>query len=174
MAVKWKSNQSTWYREPLVWMIIAIPFSAVIMGAVTLFLAVSTYDGMVSDDYYKQGLQINRLMQRDALAERSGLSSVVLLGARGGVIEVRLDGNSRFTAPEIVNLRLFHATRPGLDVHIALRRIAAGRYLAGRPDLAPGHWYLQLDADGWRLKGELEAREDAQRLTLGRGASAEQ
>ena len=169
-----KPNPSTWYREPLVWMIIAIPFSAVIMGAITLFLAVSTYDGMVSDDYYKQGLQINRLMERDALAQRSGLSSVVLLGARGGVIEVRLDGNARFEAPEIVNLRLFHATRPGLDLHIALRRIADGRYLAGRPDLAPGQWYLQLDANGWRLKGDLDAGEGAQRLILGSGAGAEQ
>ena len=169
-----KANQSTWYREPLVWMLIAIPFSAVVMGAVTLFLAISTYDGMVSDDYYEQGLQINRSMERDALAEDSDLSSVVLLGARGGVIEVRLAGNARFKAPEIVNLRLFHATRPGLDVHSALRRLADGRYLGARPDLAPGHWYLQLDADGWRLKGELEGSEEAQRLALGRGAGAEQ
>ena len=170
MSVNSKPRLPRWYREPLVWMVIAIPFSAVIMGAVTLFLAISTYDGMVSDDYYEQGLRINRLMERDALAEHSGLSAVVSMGATGGVIEVGLDGDARFEAPEVVNLRLFHATRPGLDLHIALRRIAAGRYLAGRPDLALGRWYLQLDADGWRLKGELEGMQDAQRIELGRVA----
>jgi hypothetical protein len=140
------------------------------MGAVMLTLAVTTYDGLVADDYYEKGLQINRSMERDAMAERQGLAAVVLLGSGGGAVEVRLDGNPRFEAPEIVNLRLFHATRPGLDLHLALRRIASGRYLASRPDLAPGRWYMQLDADGWRLTGELEGTEDAQRLRLGRAA----
>jgi len=33
---------------------------------------------------------------------------------------------------------------------------------------------LQLDANGWRLKGDLDAGEGAQRLILGSGAGAEQ
>lgn len=161
-----------WYREPIVWLIVAIPASAVVMGAIMLGLAVSTYDGLVADDYYKKGLQINRSMERDARAKQHGLSSLVRLGPRGGVIEVALDGNHGFQVPEVVNLRLFHATRPGLDRDIVLRRVAAGRYLASRPPLAPGRWYLQLDADDWRLTGELEGSDDAQRLQLGRGRAA--
>jgi hypothetical protein len=150
--VKPEHESSTWYREPMVWLVVGIPGIAVLMGAVMLTLAVTTYDGLVADDYYKRGLQINRSMERDTMAERHGLASV--------------------EPPEIVNLRLFHATRPGLDLHVVLRRIESGRYLASRPDLAPGRWYVQLDADEWRLKGELEGREDAQRLRLGRAAAA--
>jgi hypothetical protein len=158
----------------MVWLVVMIPGSAVIMGAVMLTLAVSTYDGLVEDDYYEKGLQINRSMERDTVAERHDLAAVVLLGPAGAAIEVKLDGNASFEAPEIVNLRLFHATRSGLDLHLRLRRVASGRYLASRPGLAPGRWYVQLDADGWRLKGELEGTEAAQRLRLGRAATAAQ
>lgn len=162
---------SAWFRQPLVWMVIAIPLASVIMGVIMLVLSITTYDGLVSDDYYKQGLQINRSMERDAVAERRGLSSEVLLGASGGVIEVLLEGRPPFEAPQIVDLRLFHATRPGLDRHIVLRRVSTGRYRSGRPDLAPGRWYLQLNADDWRLRGEFEGGEGARRVVLGRAGA---
>lgn len=165
---------SPWYREPLVWMVVGIPLSAVLMGGVTLALAITTFDGMVSDDYYKQGMQINRLMERDALARRHELSSLVLLGPQGGIVEVHLEGNTGFEAPEIVSMNLFHATRPGLDREVVLRRSAAGTYLAARPELARGRWYLQLEADGWRLKGELEGTREARELRLGRAAGSTQ
>lgn len=170
MAVNPHEKSSVWYREPLVWMVVAIPLAAVLMGGVTLTLAITTFDGMVSDDYYKQGMQINRLMERDALARRHELSSLVLLGPQGGIVEVHLAGNASFQAPETLNLSLFHATRPGIDHEVVLRRSAAGTYLAARPELAQGRWYLQLDADGWRLKGEFEGTVDARKLQLGRAA----
>ncbi len=157
---------SSWYREPMVWLVLAIPASAVVMGAIMLALAISTYDGLVTDDYYRKGLQINRSMERDSSAERHGLTSLVRVGPRGGVIELRLEGRDGFEAPEVVNLRLFHATRSGLDVVIAMRRVGSGHYLASRPDLAAGRWHLQLDADDWRLRGELDGGDHAQRLLL--------
>lgn len=164
-------EQSIWYREPMVWLVLMIPASAVIMGAVMLTLAVSTFDGLVVDDYYKKGLQINRSMERDALAQSHDLESIVRFGEKGGVVEASLEGNVYFEPPEIVNLRLFHATRSGLDLQLKLRRVAAGRYVASRPDLAPGRWYVQLDADDWRLKGEIHGTQAAQRLKLGRAAT---
>lgn len=170
--MKPSQGPTIWYREPMVWLVLMIPAVAVVMGAVMLTLAVSTYDGLVVDDYYKKGLQINRTMERDALAQAHDIASVVRFGEKGGVIEASLDGNASFEPPEIVNLRLFHATRSGLDLHLTLRRVASGRYVASRPDLAPGRWHVQLDGDGWRLKGEIHGTRDAQRLGLGRAAAA--
>lgn len=148
----------------MVWLIIMIPLSAVVMGAVMLTLAVSTYDGLVTDDYYKKGLHINRSMERDELAVSYDLGADVVLGE---TVEVSLSGNAQFQAPEIVNLRLFHATRSGLDRHLRLRRIAPGRYVASGPRLEPGNWYLQLDADRWRLSARLSASDAPQRVNLG-------
>ena len=151
----------------MVWMVIMIPFSAVVMGAIMLTLAVSTYDGLVSDDYYKKGLQINRSMERDALAGSYDLTGEVALGAPDEMVEVSLAGNAEFQAPEIVHLRLFHTTRPGLDRHLVMRRVASGRYVASGSRLEPGAWYVQLDADGWRIKTRLIASDGPQRVSLG-------
>lgn len=169
-----KRKASIWYREPMVWMIIMIPFSAVIMGAILLTLAISSYDGLVSDDYYKKGLQINRSMERDALAGSYDLTGEVALGAPDEMVEVSLAGNAEFQAPEIVHLRLFHATRPGLDRHLVMRRVASGRYVASGSRLEPGAWYLQLDAGGWRLKTRLIASDGSQRVRLGHGQRPDQ
>ncbi len=55
-------ERSVWYREPYVWLLIAIPACAVVAGFVTLALAIATDDGLVVDDYYWQGKQINRVL----------------------------------------------------------------------------------------------------------------
>lgn len=168
MTSRSPSHPSPWYRQPLVWLVIGIPLSSVVMGIAMLTLSITTYDGLVTDDYYKQGLQINRSLERDEAARRHALSSEVLIGAAGGVIQVSLAGEASFQAPEVVDLRLFHATRAGLDRHIVLRRVSAGRYLSARPELAPGKWHLQLAADDWRLRGELQGGDGDRRLMLGR------
>ena len=152
----------------MVWLIVSIPATAVVMGAIMLYLAVSTYDGLVTDDYYQKGLQINRSMERDERAEAYGLSSLMTLDGSGGAVEILLEGGPAFAAPEILNLRLFHATRPGLDMHIRLRRLGDARYVASVAKLASGRWYVQLDADDWRLTGELAGGDGAIRLPLGR------
>ena len=54
MAVT-QSTAGSWKREPLVWMLIAIPFSAVVMGVVMITLAIQSSSGLVVDDYYKKG-----------------------------------------------------------------------------------------------------------------------
>ena len=57
-----------WYRQAWPWFLIAFPAIAVIAGAVTLWLAVSTSDGLVVDDYYKQGLAVQQTMARSQRA----------------------------------------------------------------------------------------------------------
>ncbi|RPI42555.1 MAG: hypothetical protein EHM59_17550, partial [Betaproteobacteria bacterium] len=49
-----------WYREPWPWLLMAAPAAAVLAGAVTLALAIQSYDGLVAEDYYKQGLAVNQ------------------------------------------------------------------------------------------------------------------
>ena len=72
-------------------MVLAIPASAVIAGAVMLVLANATWDGLVADDYYQQGMQINRSLARDAEAARLGLEAAVSFPALG-VVEARVAG----------------------------------------------------------------------------------
>ena len=57
-----------WYREPWPWILMAGPFTVVVAGMITLWLALESSDGMVADDYYKRGLAINQTLSRERLA----------------------------------------------------------------------------------------------------------
>lgn len=48
-----------WYRHPMVWLVIAIPVSAMLMGGVQLTLAIRTPESVVRADYYQAGRAIN-------------------------------------------------------------------------------------------------------------------
>lgn len=49
-----------WWKFGHVWLVIAGPVIVVIAGFVTLYLAISSPDPVVSEDYYRQGVEINR------------------------------------------------------------------------------------------------------------------
>ena len=141
-----------WFREPWVWLLILFPAAAVIGGAVTLYLAVTTSDGLVVDDYYKRGKAINRDLARDEAAASYGLSASLVLDSHDKRAQLVLDSGSA-AAPAEIRLSVLHPTQPGHDQVIRLTPIAASIYRGALVPLSQGHWYLQLEADDWRLSG---------------------
>ena len=67
-----------WYRQRWPWFLIALPATAVVGSIVTAVLAVRTFDGTVSADYYKQGLAINEEVERAQLARVLGLEARIM------------------------------------------------------------------------------------------------
>ena len=145
-----------WYREPLVWLLIAPPFAAILAGAVLLYLAISTSDGMVVDDYYQQGKTINTVLRRDELARVYGLRGNLQLHADH--VSLRLQG--RTPMPPSLQLQFLHATREAHDVTLMLARATDGVYRASLPSLVPGRWHVQIVGNDWRLTGTLRRPDD--------------
>ncbi|MCP4334173.1 MAG: FixH family protein [Gammaproteobacteria bacterium] len=144
-----------WKREPLVWMLIAIPLSAVIMGVVMITLAIQSFSGLVVDDYYKKGKQINRVLARDQLAYELDLAATFSIDTVGG-IKIRFDPGVSVIPGERIELKLVHATRPGLDQQLFFdikdsRLLESPLELPGR-----GRWNLILQTPDWRLTGSLQ------------------
>ncbi len=151
-----EARERPWYRQPLVWMLIAIPGSAVLFGIAMLAIAVASYDGLVVDDYYKRGLEINRDLERDRAAARLGMSAGVIFDARTSNVRVELiSGNSGVQLPSRLSLRLVHPTRAGLDRVVELRSIGQGHYSGKVGRLEAGHWHLHLETESWRILGRL-------------------
>lgn len=148
-----------WYREPFVWLLIAFPMTSVIGGFTTLYLAESSKDGMVVDDYYRKGKEINQLLARDQAAARHGLNARLKLSATDQQVVLRLAAREH-QLPGLLTLRWLHATRAGFDRTQELARAADGSYRAGFPELVPGHWYVQLEAQDWRLQGSLRVPDE--------------
>jgi hypothetical protein len=150
--------ENKWYRQPYVWLVIIFPAMAVIGGIITAWLAVSTDDGLVADDYYKRGLEINKTLDREQAAKSYGLEALVTLDKNKKIVQVTLRGNDHFRNPESVSLTFLHPTRGGLDRHVILRRVSGVSYESDLPDLPADHWYLQFEADNWLLMQTLYTR----------------
>ena len=143
----------TWYREPYVWFVIAIPLAAVIGGIITARLAIVSNDGLVVDDYYKQGLAINRVIDRDKAAQRLGIQATMQLAQDREQDRFRLflTGNEKFTAPQKLNVSFLYSTRSGFDKQLNLALTGNNTYQSELPRLKKGRWYIQIEADDWRL-----------------------
>ena len=155
-----QSTPGDWKREPLVWMLIAIPFSAVIMGVVMITLAIQSWSGLVVDDYYKKGKQINRVLARDKFAYELGLAAGLKIETDGS-IEIRFDPEVQFIPGDKIVLELVHATMPGLDQQLIMQKRDT-HLLRGEIRLpGSGRWNLFLQTGDWRLTGSLQYPQQA-------------
>lgn len=149
------SDTRRWYREPWVWLLISLPMTAVIAGMVTLYLAVSTSDGLVVDDYYKRGKAINVDLARDAAAARHELRADIDLDMRNNHVQLLLQGNIE-PLPETLTLSLLHPTQAGYDQLLSLQHAGDGVYSGAIDEVGRGNWYLQLETVEWRLSGSMQ------------------
>ncbi len=153
-----------WHKYPLVWMMLAIPFSAVIMGVVMIWLAIDTDDGLVADDYYKQGLEINRVIKRDKKAAELGLRAIIEFDNSTRLIRVQFDKGSLESFPKSLPLQLQHATRENSDITVLLDHGMANQYIGHvNQSISEGIWYFEIsgksgaDAD-WKLNARSHVR----------------
>lgn len=155
------SRSAPWYREPWPWILMSGPAIVVVAGIATAVIAWKNNDALVADDYYKQGLSINREIRRDAAAQRLGVVAQLSFSGDRTQVRVRLLG----TADSAAGLRmlLVHPTREGLDQEVALTSITGGLYEGRLKAPAGESWQVQvLDAGGvWRLSGTWNSKSEA-------------
>jgi uncharacterized protein len=152
-----------WYRERWPWLLMAGPAIVVVAGVATAVLAVTSFDGLVAEDYYKQGLGINRDLAREANARTFGVAAMVQFSEDRTRVRVMLDPGA---APERLTLSLVHPTLAARDQSIPLARKADGWYEAAMRPPGEGAMRVKLeDGDGvWRISGDWRAREATLRL----------
>jgi hypothetical protein len=160
-----------WYRQRWPWLLISGPLIVVVAGFVTAYIAWSTDDGVIAEDYYKRGLLINKSLARGARSAELGLGAIVRVGADGTARVELTGGPAGFAAPATLTLRIVHATRAGLDRSAALARDPDGAY-RGRVEPPPvGRWLVSVETESWRLPAaEIAGRPDEVRLGIEREA----
>jgi len=144
-----------WYRYRGPWLLMLGPFMAVLAGSITIYLAVVSNDGLVDDDYYKQGLAVNQVTERNEHAEKMGWQADIMQSADRLQIRVLLHGRSDNQFPEVIKLRITHPTRSGVDQNLVLSG-SGGQYSGQLKAPLTGRWHVALE-DGkgeWRLAGD--------------------
>lgn len=148
-----REDTQPWFRQFWPWFLIALPGSVVIAAISTLVIANRYSDDLVVDDYYRNGLAINRQLEQQRTAQQRGLQADLRVFERR--IQLRLSGG---TPEPVLWLALSHPLEADRDFSIRLVSSAPGLYVAELPaEVAPRwHWTLTSDADGgWRIDGSL-------------------
>lgn len=144
-----------WYRQPWPWLLMLGPAVVVVAGFVTLWLAVKSSDGLVADDYYKQGLAINQTLARAERAKAMQLSARLRIDRNG--VRVKLHAREGVSLPDRIRISFVHPTRGGFDRSFDLQG-SAGIYYGGIDELSPGHWQVLVEdpVGMWRVSGAVQ------------------
>lgn len=154
-----QDNTTTpWYRQFWPWLLISIPGITVIAGIATIWLASSEPVALVRDDYYKEGMAVNRVLAKARAAQERGLSVQLEFDAAGQGVIAKMSGD--FSGSE-VQLDFIHPLEIDRDQSVTLHKQENGDFVGPLP-VKPDRWYLQLEGSGqgspWRLKGEIDLR----------------
>lgn len=145
-----------WFREPMVWLVIALPMTAVVAGLSTLAIAIRSGSTDAVPDVVRRTLQIQDAdIAADRRAIELGLRGELNIDAETGAIAARMQGLGENTPA--LTLRLLHAGRASRDLEVRL--VQAGETWHGRVDGAKGQaWNIELSAPdhSWRVGGRLD------------------
>lgn len=152
-----------WYKQFYPWMLIALPGSVVIACAVTIYLAVTADDSVVSDNYYKDGLKINQRLEQDERAKALGLAAQLEFDLEVG--DILMDVTGLLEDPEQLQLEFIHPTNHEYDRVVIMHRLQGNRYRGDLEYQLTFRQYLRLSPVGdinevdWRLNGDINFNE---------------
>ena len=148
-----------WYRHPWPWILMSGPAIVVVAGFSTMYIAFTHVDPLVVDQYYKEGLAINRMLERDHTALARGYRATIVLNEDRTLVRVRMAGEK---LPAELRLRFIHLTRSRLDRDFSARQIQPGLYQGSVQLPEAARWNVELeDAQlQWRLTGNWNPAED--------------
>lgn len=171
-------KKDLWYKEPWLLLVAGGPIVVVCASIYTGLIALWGSDKVVAEDYYKQGLMVNKDIQRDRRAHELELAAVVSVDAANQRVKIQLSGKGTF--PEQIQLSLANADASGNSVNeaihrMSLKQVSPGNYegdlkilsnpLTGSVKL----FHLKLETNNWRLTGDwFEPQQRAVRLTAGK------
>jgi len=149
-----RSDNQPWYKERWPWILMAGPATVIVAGVITVYLAIVSNDGLVTDDYYKQGMTVNQQLQRDHQASSIGLHADVMRSDMNVRLLLRSAGDAKL--PEKIVLKLAFPTRAGLDQAVEMVSEGQGFYSGKLTADVSGRWLVSLEdpAGQWRLQGE--------------------
>ena len=143
------------------------PGIVVVACLYTVFLAVTSDDGVVADDYYKRGLAINRRLERVERAAALRIGAEVDIAADGRVrVALSSPSPDADALPAVVVLGVRNATRAGMDRSAELVRGPEGAYVGRIEPVGQGRWLVSLETNAWRLPA-VETAGEFRKLTLG-------
>ncbi|MBU3022848.1 FixH family protein [Aestuariibacter sp. A3R04] len=147
-------THTPWYKQFWPWFLITVPIVTVIMSVFLVYLASSTQDSLVIDDYYKEGKAINAALYREERARKQNISTELLISGNRVALKFHSGIPEDGTA---LTLRFFHVTLSDRDTEILLTRDAGGVYRGLTTQPLEGKWRVSLSPldEKWKIQNTL-------------------
>lgn len=160
-----REDNEPWYKQFWPWFLISLPLSVVIASIVTINIAINTADGLVTDDYYKEGLGIHKDADSTAVAKRLGIAGALAYDADTGAVTIRFEKPLPADAGPLT-LLVSHPTLPNQDQTTRLTPLDGSAQTGRIEPLGPANWKVMIHPDGkpWRIDGRLSIPGDSARI----------
>lgn len=147
------------WKNPWFLFVFGLPAIVVVACFITLYLAIKSDDGVVTKDYYKEGLAINQDLRLEKKAQELGLRG--RLTFEGTAVLLTLEGNEMGNAAingQPLPLFLQNMGVPARDQAVTLVPIAGTNSWRGQltSKADKGRWEIRLESAGWRLTKDLD------------------
>ena len=156
-------KKDKWYKEPWLLLVVGGPLVVVCASIFTGVLAYTGSDKVVAEDYYKQGLMINKDIQRDTKARELQLAASLTLDVPAAKVRLQLTGKGPFA--DHIQMSLANAADNGNSVNEIIRRlslvqVAPGIYegdsklVSQISTSSVKLFHVKLETTDWRLTGD--------------------
>ena len=146
-----------WYKQPWLWFILAPLFAVLIYASVFIYIAVTTSDGIVKDNYYKVARGTNIDTTKADEADRLELKAILNFDTLTGDINLHLSGMLDSYPPSL-HLNIIHPTHQKFDQILILKQVdGKGFYSGNLSAKLIGKRYLSLspEDENWQLRQEI-------------------
>ncbi|MFC3151146.1 FixH family protein [Litoribrevibacter euphylliae] len=149
-------NQGNW-NQPWLWITLTPLILSVVLGLTMLNISFQIQDGLVTDEYSKEGLTINERIEKEEHAKNLSTQANISVDKASGEMTVLFDSELE-QLPNNLLLELIHPIIKDKDQKVVLTHQGNGRYAGQVADDMDGKRYVRLQElqnSSWVLKGEL-------------------
>ena len=155
-------NSKAWYKQFWPWFLITLPGIAVVASIITIIIASTNSDGVVVDNYYKEGLAINQKL--DQVDNARAMNLQAFASVNKSVLVVTFAEQSKAFNDTLLLMKFIHPTRAELDFEVILSKTEHKQFQAELDKNIQGTWRIHLSpvigvglkdkTTDWRLAGK--------------------
>jgi len=163
-----EQTQSPWYKQTWLWFVLAPLIAVMIYAPVFMYIAVTTSDGVVKEDYYKVARGLNIDHSREQAAQSLGIHGRLMIDSVTG--DLRLQLKSAEPLPRELQLSLIHPSHQKYDQILHLRSVDGnGLYSGNLQAELVGKRYVILGPldQAWQLRAEIDPPYEQNSFELG-------
>jgi len=144
-----------WYRQFWPWFLIAPPLTAVVGGVITIWIAINNDEELVTTNYYQDGLEINRQLEKKQIARDMSIRATFLFADADRQLTLFLQG--KMPTPEALTLKLTSPLEQDKDATFQLIKVNQNLFRSEYHTPLIGRFYVSLtpNDDLWRITGEV-------------------